>query len=300
MESIEKVKAHYNFTTGDVENLKQLLPLMEKHEEEFPKEFYGHIKQFEDTPKFLKDEATIKRHQDGLKKWFVDLFSGEYGTQYLRDLERIGSAHVKINLSAHYVNAAMHFVRLYCLKILEKELSKDSSEGRYLMKSVDKILDINLDVLTSSYIEEEIKTVFLSEKLESYLIQFANRFSYGLNLILVVGLAFMGILVMGLFVYDITHIFTGEIEKGLLGTLGSLLMLWVVIELLNTEVKHLKGAKFAIKVFISVALVAVIRKLLVTTLKAEALETQLSIILIAAIAVLGVIYWLTAKAEKTE
>ena len=75
-------------------------------------------------------------------------------------------------------------------------------------------------------------------------------------------------------------------------------MMGVVIEFMDTEVKHLKGGKFAIKVFISVALVAVIRKLLVTTLKAEALEYQLSVILTAAIAVLGVIYWLIARIER--
>ena len=300
MESIEKIKAHYNFTAGDAANLKHLQPLMKKHEEEFPIEFYNCIRHFEDTPKFLKDEEIIKRHQTGLKEWFMDLFSGEYGAQYVRNVERIGYAHVKINLPAHYVNAAMHFVRQYCLRILEKEFCVDINECRFLAKSVDKIIDINLDVITSSFIEEEIKTYFLSERVESYLIQFANRFAYGLNLTLVMGLVIMGVMVMGLFVYDISHIFSGNIEKGLLGTLGSLLMMWVVIELVDTEVKHLKGGKFAIRVFISVALVAVIRKLLVSTLKADALEYQLSLILIAAIAVLGIIYWLIAKVEKTE
>ena len=55
---------------------------------------------------------------------------------------------------------------------------------------------------------------------------------------------------------------------------------------------------YIIKVFISVALVATIRKLLVTTLKAEAVEAQFS--LVAAIAVLGTVYWLIARVEKTE
>ena len=73
-------------------------------------------------------------------------------------------------------------------------------------------------------------------------------------------------------------------------------MLWVVIELVDTEVEHLKGGRFAIKVFIGVALVAVIRKILITTLQAEALGAQIS--LIAAIGVLGFIYWLIARLER--
>ena len=74
MESIEKIKAHYNFTAGDAANLKHLQPLMKKHEEEFPIEFYNCIRHFEDTPKFLKDEEIIKRHQTGLKEWFMISF----------------------------------------------------------------------------------------------------------------------------------------------------------------------------------------------------------------------------------
>jgi uncharacterized membrane protein (DUF373 family) len=65
---------------------------------------------------------------------------------------------------------------------------------------------------------------------------------------------------------------------------------------MDTEIKHLKGGKFAIKVFISVALVALIRKILVTSLKSGDVEAQLS--LIAGVAVLGVIYWLIAKVDQ--
>ncbi len=294
MESIERIMVHYGFTSRDAENLRQLHPIMERFKDRFPTDFYNQIKSFEDTPKFLKDDETIKRHQEGLKVWFMNLFSGEYNNQYLKDLERIGSTHVKISLSAHYVNAAMHFVKWFCGKVLREEIS-DEKERLFLWGSVEKILDINLDALTSSYIEEERKHYFISQNVESHLIDFARRFSYGLNLFLVLGLVLMGVTVLGLFVYDVTHIFAGDIEKGLLGTLGSLLMLWVVIELVDTEIKHLKGGKFAIKVFIGVALVAVIRKLLVIMLKAEAIEAQFS--LIAAIAVLGAVYWLISRIE---
>lgn len=296
METIERIKAHYRFSPEDVENLKRLRPIMEGYKEGFPGEFYNYIKDFEETPRFLKDKETIKRHQEELKKWFINLFSGEYDTDYLKNLERIGYAHVKIGLSAHYVNSAMNFVRNYCIGIIEKEI-KDGRECSKGIYSIEKILDINLDVMTSSYIEEELKTYFLSPRVESYLIHFANRFSYGMNLLLVLGLVIMGLMVIGLFVYDIAHIFAGDIEKGLLTTLGTLLMLWVVIELMDTEIKHLRGGRFAIKVFISVALVAVIRKILITTIGKEGvIGTQLS--LIAGVAVLGFIYWLVSKAEK--
>ncbi|TAN60876.1 heme-binding sensor globin domain-containing protein [bacterium] len=295
MNSIESLKAHYGFTNGDVRNLVSLKPLMERHADEFIGEFYNYVKHFEDAGKYLKNEEIIKRHKEAIKKWFVNLFSGEYGRKYFDEIEKVGMAHVKINLPPHYVNAAIRFVHVFAQEIITKEI-KSTEEAAYLSRSVDKIIDINLDVFTSSYIEEE-KQFFLSQRLESYLIQLANRFTYGLNLILVLGLVLLGVLVLGLFVYDLAHVFTaaGDIEKGLLSTLGSLLMLWVVIELMDTEIAHLRGGKFAIKVFLSVALVAIIRKILVTSLHSEAMGAQIT--LIAAVAVLGFLYWLIAKVE---
>lgn len=294
MENIERIKTHYNFTAGDVKNLKRLEPVMEKHKDGFVVDFYNYVKNFEEADKYLKDQHIIKRHQDALKIWFMDLFNGEYGLKYMNELEKVGMTHVKINLPAHYVNAAFHFVKDFSHGVLRKEI-ESADERAYLERSVIKILDINLDIFTSSYIEEE-KRFFLSQKVESFLIQLANRVSHGLNLTLVLGLVGLGVMVIGLFVYDIMHILDGNLEQGILGTLGSLLMLWVVIELMDTEIKHLKGGKFAIKVFISVALVAMIRKILVTSLRHDAVEAQVS--LVAAVAVLGVVYWLIAKVEK--
>ncbi len=294
MNTVEKIKVDYNFTNGDVKNLVSLRPIMEPLAADFVKEFYEYVKGFEDTGRYLKDDTIIKKHQDALAVWFIALFSGEYGRVYLDGLERVGAAHVKINLPAHYVNAAMHFVKGYVRDVIKKEC-RDEEESNYLERSMGKIIDINLDIFTSSYIEEE-KMFFLSQRVESYLIRFASRFSFGLNLILVLGLVALGIGILGLFVYDISHILDGNIEKGILSTLGSLLMLWVVIELLDTEIKHLRGGKFAIKVFISVALVAVIRKILVMSLAHDAVEAQMT--LIAAIAVLGAVYWLIAKVDK--
>ena len=267
MDSIEKIKAHYGFTAGDIKNLQGLKSVMERYVDEFVVEFYNNIKNFEDTALYLKDHATVRRHQDSLKVWFMNLFSGDYGARYFSELEKVGAAHVKIALPAHYVNAAMHFVKMFTYGIVHKEVP-NPDERSYLYRSIEKILDMNLDIFTSSYIEEE-KKFFLSQKVESYLIQFAH---------------------------DLSHVFqAGGIEKGLLSTLGSLLMLWVVIELMDTEIRHLRGGKFAIKVFISVALVAIIRKMLIASLRHEAVEAQVT--LIAAVAVLGVVYWLIAKVE---
>lgn len=294
---IERIKENYNFSSRDEKLLITLSKKMEDSADDFVDAFYKKVSQFKNANKYLSDEKIIERHRGAIRDWFLKLFKGPYDDDYLHYLEGIGCTHVKSELPPHYVNVCISFTRKYCNNVILNSLS-DCEERTDSIIAVGKVLDINLDILTSSYIEEEKNLFFISEKAESKLITFAERFSYGLNLVLIVGLVLLGLMVLGLFAYDVSHIFHGDMEKGLLATLGALLMLWVVIELVDTEVEHLRGAKFSIKVFVSVAMVAIIRKILVTTLKSEAAAVQSQYSLIVALAVLGGVYWIIHKTEK--
>ena len=294
--AIDKIKENYSFTDWDAKVLMRLASIMEKHTNDFTDEFYRKIKTFKNASKYLKSEKIIEKHRDAVQGWFLKLFQGPFDDDYLYYLERIGYTHVKVELPSHYVNVSINFIRNYCTKIAIEEVP-DCEERSDMIVSLGKILDMNLDILTSSYIQEEKNIFFISKKAEGKLINFAKRFSYGLNLVLLLGLVILGITVLGLFGYDLTHILSGNIEKGLLASLGSLLMLWVVIELVDTEVDHLKGSKFSIKIFVSVAMVAIIRKILITSLKSDELNTQ--IFLVIALGVLGAILWIISKTEST-
>ncbi len=132
--------------------------------------------------------------------------------------------------------------------------------------------------------------------MDSALIVFAERFAYGLNLILILALIGLAIGVITLFASDIFSLLTSrDLETGILTSLGTLLIIWVIIELISTEIKYLRGARFHIEVFVSVALVAIIRELLVSTLVHESLQKLA--VLLAAILVLGIVYFLISRTE---
>ena len=79
-------------------------------------------------------------------------------------------------------------------------------------------------------------------------------------------------------------------EKGILTVLGSLLVLWAAIELILEEIKHLQGKGFAIGAFITLAMAALIRKVLIYSLSSEKGEELL--IIGAVIVGLAIAYWL--------
>jgi uncharacterized membrane protein (DUF373 family) len=71
----------------------------------------------------------------------------------------------------------------------------------------------------------------------------------------------------------------------------------MMIELLGTEIRHLKGEEFSINVFVGVALVAFIRKVLISSFQKD-ITDETKYFLVASVLVLGFIYWLISKTEK--
>lgn len=295
MLTMQELKSHYQFTDEDAALLASLLPLMEANKTELADDFYDYLLGIPETAAFLQDEALLKRLKNTHQKWFVTLFNGSYDNLYLRTLERIGLAHVRVGLNAHFVNSSMNFVRQRIVNMIRNQYP-DPVQRRGLIDAFQKILDINLDIMSASYLEEELKKEFVSHRLESKLITATERFTYGLNLILVLALAGVSLSVVAMFAWDILHIFQGNIEKGILSALGTLLILWMMIELMGNEIKNLKGGKFNILVFIGVIMVALIREILISTLSHDPLETQ--VFLAGTLLILGIVYFLVAKSQK--
>ncbi len=295
MVTIDELKRHYLFTEEDAGLLASMQQLVEANKQTITDELYDYLLGMPETAAFLQDDAVLQRLKTAQQAWLMDLFSGKYDNHYLRKLEKIGMAHVRIGLNAHFVNCAMNFVRQSLVDLIRENYA-DREMRRRMTDATEKILDASLDVMSASYLEEELKKEFVSHHLESKLIRATERFTYGLNLILVLALAGVSISVVAQFSWDLLHIFQGNIEKGILSALGTLLILWMMIELMGNEIKNLKGGKFNILVFIGVIIVALIREVLISTLRHDLLETQM--FLAGTLLILGIVYFLVAKSQK--
>lgn len=298
MQSMEELKKAYSLNDQDEENLRSVRELAEKHKDEFISKFYDYILRFDKAANFLTNEEVISRHKEKVTYWFLHLFSGEYTEEYLRSLYRVGEVHVKVGLPGHYVNASLNFVRRYCYKLLSDEFGC-SRQKDMVVSSLDKILDLNLDVMTISYREEELRSHVLPRKLEFGLIEFARKFAFSVDLVLIFVLMVAALFVLGFVGYEVYSIVIGEVtvETGILKILGTLLMIWAIGELLNAEIHHLRGGKFAINAFITLAIAAVIRKILVASMSTEKINDAM--ILGGIVLVLGVVYWLVGNTEKS-
>jgi uncharacterized membrane protein (DUF373 family) len=72
-------------------------------------------------------------------------------------------------------------------------------------------------------------------------------------------------------------------------------VLWVIIELLDMEIDRLRGGAFKLHLFVGVALVAFIRKVLVASLGHQ--DYLMEGVYLGGILICGVIFWLVSRAE---
>ena len=297
MQQYSTLKAHYKFTEDEAQILQNLQPRMEKLADEFIDGFYDYIWGFGKTAQFLKNKDIIAHHRKKIKEWFVNLFCGNYDMSYFMYLYKIGEVHVKIGLPTHYVNSAFTFVRTFVLQNIEGNFHNKEQHVKEI-KAVEKIIDMNLDVLTSSYREEELSKFLSLSKFEKTILLGLKKFNSYVNFFLAGALALVAFFAISLFVYDIYLLFFSDIgiEKGILTVLGSLLVLWATIELIHEEINHLQGKGFAIGAFIMLAMAALIRKVLIYSLSSE--KSQELLIIGGVIVGLSVAYWLVGANKK--
>ncbi len=297
MRSCREIKAHYYFTDEDVRTLISVRELMLEQTERAMGRVDEWIDSLPESAKLFKNDDAKRKHVSALRRqWFLDLFSGVYDAKYFEKLTRIGKAHVKAGVEAHFMNRTISMVRTLCLEIIHHNIDDDEKRTRVFI-SVEKILDICLDVITSSYIDEELRTYSPAYRVKNMMVTYTEKFSQAMNLVLVFSLVGLTLGVVWLFVSDLINIARDpNFAHAIITALGSLLILWVMIELMNTEIRHLKGGKFRISVFVGVALVAFIRDTMIKALRHENMHEMYY--LIPLILTLGVVFWLVTKSEE--
>lgn len=295
MKTMNDIRKSYRFVGSDEDNLPKLAEILLPMSDQLSRDFYDFLMEDPRTASYFPNKEAARQRHSTLKDWFRLILTGPYDSRLMMRLEKIGQVHVKIGLEGHYVNASMTFIRSYCMRLVISSVS-ERYERENLLETLNKVLDISLDVMTGSYREAELKQVFLSYRVESSLVQWSERFMHGLNLILMIGLLIMAVGLASLFGYDVVSAFTGDLEKGVIKALGSLLILWMLIELLHTEVRHLRGGKFRVRVFVELALVAFIRKIFVASFDKQ--DPVTFALLLGALFTLGLVFFLVGRTDE--
>jgi len=125
-----------------------------------------------------------------------------------------------------------------------------------------------------------------------------EKFLSIVNGILIVAIGVVIVCTIGLLFSDVLSFVRDRTAQGIGVVLGSLLILWVLMELLENQVSFLKGKRLDVGVFVLVAIVAFVRKLMVASLKTDRLE--LAAYPLITVLTLSVVYFLIERSQPGE
>lgn len=288
---------NYQISPADVNVLREMAPLFEGSLDELTKLQYDNLAINTELSRILKNKKVMERSRSAFSHWLSSFLSGDFSESSFSKLTNLGHTYANMGMPESITNFTISNIRNYLSDLIWVKYQDNPSKASEAVTSLNKILDLNLDIMTRACHEEELKIHFISKKLDSLIIRLAKWFVTGFNIILVLGLLGLGVLTLGMWSTDFGHFFTdsSNFERGVLGMLGSLLILWVVIELLDTQISHIRGRAFAIKVFVSVALVAELRKILIFSIEDTPWVHQATIA--GSVLILGFVYWLISRVE---
>lgn len=149
MTPLDEMKAWVRFDGDDVARLLSLWPHVEPRLDELTQRFYDRALRFPGAARVFRDAAQIERLRLTLRQWVTELLVGPHDQAYFHRRERIGKVHVEVGLEARYMFTAMNVIRDQLCEFAHA-MPEDSGPT---CRSVGKICDIDLAIMTGTYVE---------------------------------------------------------------------------------------------------------------------------------------------------
>ena len=124
------------------------------HKDEFREKFYRFFFGIPDAKTILEHVAKIELLFAAWGRWFETLFRTEIDAAYLEYIWKIGERHVALNVEQRFTSLGFSLIRQFFHEKIHIELPLDKRNE--VASTIDKLLDLNLFVMTAAYIETTI------------------------------------------------------------------------------------------------------------------------------------------------
>jgi hypothetical protein len=113
-------------------------------------DFYDRLLDHEETAEYFEGEDMDERHAM-IAEWFVDLFSGEYGEEYVSQRLRIGHVHVEIGLPVRYPLSMIDVIMQHGEKVTQKSSSPEAAKSAF-----QKVVSLDVAVFNQAYEDRQL------------------------------------------------------------------------------------------------------------------------------------------------
>jgi len=162
--NLDELLAYIGFDDGDAGRLRALHPILAPHFPTIASKFYEAVFANPGASNVLSGPEQVERLRVTLIDWMSTGLLGPHDERFYEKRSRIGRRHVAIGLAHHYMFTAMNVVRIAYSDLID-QLCPDA---RATMRSVNKLLDIELAIMVRHYqLDSEDKLVARERRLQA-------------------------------------------------------------------------------------------------------------------------------------
>jgi signal transduction histidine kinase len=143
-----------NITDAQLRELGEFRDILVSNKEEFRKKFYSYFFDMPDAKSILEHVAKLDVLFASWEGWLESLFRTDIEASYLEYIWRIGTRHVELNVEQRFTNLGFSLIRQFFHEKIEQDIPVEKRGG--ISETIDKLLDLNLFVMTAAYIETTI------------------------------------------------------------------------------------------------------------------------------------------------
>jgi signal transduction histidine kinase len=164
----DELKRYVDFSAADEARLRAIGPRALPHIPRIADDFYAHILKHPGARLAITGgDAQVERLKVTLQRWMEGLFTGPWDHDYYELRARIGRRHVAINLPQQYMFSAVNVIRGHMIDVV-LDTADSPHEAREEVRSLNRLLDMELAVMLHTYREDSLARIQQSERLATF------------------------------------------------------------------------------------------------------------------------------------
>ncbi len=158
-------------TNIDCDALKGFRPILERNVDNLLDAFYDHVTAVPELAALFRDDAHVKFARDGQRvHWLDRVFSGNFDSDYVASVQRIGEAHARIDLDPRWYIGAYCFALDYLHQVVRTEMQDDPEGVATVATAINKAVFLDMDFAISIYIRaaKDLATKVVNEQADKF------------------------------------------------------------------------------------------------------------------------------------
>jgi len=138
-------------------------------------EFYDKQTDIDEISLLIGDADTLMRLRNAQRKYVIDLFSGNYDSEYVNNRLRIGMVHKRIGVEPKLYLSAVKTLKELIVKVLKKNIKKNETLEATL-EALDNLFYFDTTLIFDTYIASLVGEIESAKrKTEAYAVKWSSK-----------------------------------------------------------------------------------------------------------------------------